>query len=296
MSRRVDADELEQPGRGRVLVEEILVGDDADAARLEAGLAGIACAALDAGDGGVDAVRAGGLQPRHVPPRRQLRDHVARGPGGVEDRLVLPDPGDDDVVEQLLVLALHLLDQPSPGADLLVDEPGAGPALVAPDQIGLAVSVVIEQRRDLGAGEVVHRHDAVLVGGGLVDEVAEQRAVGDERADRGDEVAHDPAHRQRGLQLGVLQREPAVRPVVDEMGRRRREEDVGAELLLGWGRHGVSQLAQQRRDDLRFEIAGVPVGPGGNDADALSGLLFGLGVSRTREEHRQQHREAQRVR
>ena len=116
------------------------------------------------------------------------------------------------------------------GHDLLVDVGGALPALLAPDQVRLTVPVPVEDRGNLRARQVVHRGDAVPVGGWLVDQVTEQRAVGDHIAHRAGQVANDASGGQHGLQLGVVQREPAVGPDIDHPVCDGRVEHVRAHL------------------------------------------------------------------
>ena len=63
---RIDLDQLEQPARRRILLEERVVGDDADAAGYEAGLAGIAGTAGETGNRG-RSFRVARARPGDVP-------------------------------------------------------------------------------------------------------------------------------------------------------------------------------------------------------------------------------------
>ena len=139
--------------------------------------------------------------------------------------------------------------------------------LLAPDQVRLTVPVPIEDRGNLRARQVVHRGDAVPVGGGLVDQVTEQRAVGDHIAHRAGQVAHDTPGGQHGRQLGVVQREPAVGPDIHHPVGDGRIEHIRAHLPGRRRADLVSQFTQQRGDDLCFEVSGGPIGSGHRDRD-----------------------------
>ena len=80
-------------------------------------------------------------------------------------------------------------------------------------------------------------------------EIAKQGAIRHDRSNGAGEIADDPSRRQGGLQLGVVQRKPAIGPEIDQSRGHGRIEDVGAHLPFGGGRDGIAELTQQRRAD-----------------------------------------------
>ena len=160
----------EELGSGRIFLGPGFVGQDVLLIELEAVVLAIGqlglVFALGTGDIGY-------LQPADLLARAQHGVHPERGPDVIQNGLAAFVAG-DGVGNQGLVVALPVGDAglQIQSLEMFVDGQLAAPARVAARQVGLAVAIGVEQRCQLGVLELCDAGDLVLLGRGLVDQIA----------------------------------------------------------------------------------------------------------------------------
>ncbi len=160
-----------------------------------------------------------------------------------------------------------MLDHPRQTIDIqvMIDDGGTAPTDITADEIGHAVTVMIEHSCQTGVGQIAEIGDAVGLRGAGVHEVTLERSV----VDLGSHLLREPPSYKR-----IMGGEPSVGPQINlPLGHRRVETGV----FHGYGTlHRISQSLDQQPVDLGLEPTRVPGSPCHPHGAALGGFVLRL--------------------